>query len=104
MLVLCADESASVVWLDPRDKDLRREAMVVLCFTQVSEWQRLLDEANGPVCVVARKTSCAAISLEAARRRALERGKRLRREIQRRRRAVADGGLFDSVSSPEGDP
>nr|WP_268234467.1 DUF5615 family PIN-like protein [Egicoccus halophilus] len=95
MLVLCADESAPVVWLDPRDKDLRREAMVVLCFSQINAWQHLLDDADGPVCIVARKTSCEAIPLEVARRRALERGKRRRREM-RRQRPAADGGLFQN--------
>lgn len=101
MLVLCADESASVIWLDPRDKDLRREAMVILCFTHISEWQRLLDEADGPVCVVARKTCCEAISLEAARRRALDRGKRLRRQMRMRHRERSGGGLFESPATRE---
>ena len=95
MIVLCADESASVVWLDPRDKDLSRQAMVVLCFTQVPEWQRLLDEADGPICVVARKTRCEALALDVARKRALERGKRVRRTMRKRHARLPDGGLFE---------
>ncbi len=95
MIVLCADEAAPVVWLDPRDKDLSRRAMVVLCFTQVTEWQRLLDQTDDPLCVVARKTLCEALPLEAARKRALDRGKRRRREMRKRQGQQHGGGLFD---------
>lgn len=103
MIVLCADEGESVVWLDPRDKDLSREAMVILCFSQITGWQELLDAADGPICVVARKTRCEAISMPDARKRALARGKRRRREMRRKTAHRADGPLFEAEADGDAD-
>ena len=42
MVVLCAEEQESVVWLDPRDKDMTLAAQTLMCLNHVQEWDRLV--------------------------------------------------------------
>lgn len=98
MIVLCAEEAESVVWLTPRDKDLTLEAVAAMCFAQLREWESLLAHASGPVCVMAHKTKCDVIPLERAKRIALERGKRRRRRRRSRPSPRSRGGLLDAAT------
>lgn len=98
MIVLCAEEGESVIWLTPRDKDLTLEAVAAMCFAQLREWEWLLAQANGPVCVMAHKTKCDVIPLERAKRIALERGKRRRRRRRSQRGQRSRGDLLETAT------
>lgn len=98
MIVLCAEEGESVIWLTPRDKDLTLEAVAAMCFAQLREWESLLAQANGPVCVMAHKTKCDVIPLERAKRIALERGKRRRRRRRSQGGQRSRGDLLDTAT------
>lgn len=85
MIMLCAEVGESVIWLDPRGRQLRREEHVVLAFTNIVEWQRLLHQAGAPVCVRAMRTKNEVLTLERASALAERRVRALR--ARRRRRA-----------------
>lgn len=102
MIVLCCEAEESVIWLDPRDKDMTFAAQVLLCFGQISEWQALLQATPGPTCIHARKTKCDAIPLERAKRMALERGKRRRRQEARRKQQAAEGDRLPGMDASGG--
>lgn len=96
MVVLCAEAGETVIWLDPRDRDISLEALTLMCFEQVAEWERALEGASRAVCIVARKTTYEVMDLGRAKRIAIERGKRRRREVRRRAAAASDAEtLFD---------
>lgn len=99
LIVICAEAGAPVVWLDPRDKDMTFTTQVLLCFTQIAQWDSLVTQHPDPLCVHARKTTCRAISLEEAKSLALSRGKRRRQKARRTTRAPQDARLLD-VSPP----
>jgi hypothetical protein len=84
MIVLCLEEGESVIWLDPRDKDLTLAAQADMCFKQIGEWEQHLVSASETVCVVARKTRTEVMKPERAKRIAMERGKRRRRKTPRK--------------------
>ena len=87
MIVLCAETGESVIWLDPRDKDLSLAALTVMAFTHIGEWQNMLADATQPVCIVARKTTNTVMPLDTAKRIAISRG---RRRSQDRQTPAAD--------------
>jgi predicted nuclease of predicted toxin-antitoxin system len=87
MMTLCHESSQRFVWLDPRGRKLDREAQVLLVFTQIRDWERLLQE-HPAMCVHARRTRCAPIASGEAARMALQRMRELRRRERRRQRAV----------------
>lgn len=95
MIALCAERGHSVIWLDPRDKDMTFLAQTLMCFTQILEWERLLTNAGTPVCIQAQKTTCRELALDRAKRLAIQRGKRGRAERRRIRKATALGGLLN---------
>jgi predicted nuclease of predicted toxin-antitoxin system len=86
MMTLCHESSQRFVWLDPRGRALRREAQVLLVFTQISDWQRILS-ADPLVCVHARRTRCAPIASGEAARLAQQRMRALQRRGGRRKAA-----------------
>lgn len=94
MIVLCTERNHSVIWLDPRDKDMTFTAQTLICFTQVAEWERLLATAGSPVCIQAHKTTCRVLTLDGAKRLAIERGRRRRAERRHRRKTKDLGGLL----------
>lgn len=101
MIVLCAEEGESVIWLTPRDKDISLEALTWMCFSQLHEWQRLLEDASGPICIMAQKTKCAPVPMDRAKHLALERGKRRRRRETSRARRASEGELTLPVEEDE---
>jgi predicted nuclease of predicted toxin-antitoxin system len=76
MVVLCAEEGESVIWLDPRDRDITFEAQTFLFLRQLRDWDREVRNAAGPVCIQAQKTACRVMSLGEAARIARLRGRR----------------------------
>ena len=51
MILLCLEGGRSVVWLDPRGRQITWEEMVVLVFRAAREWDRMLASATEPVCI-----------------------------------------------------
>lgn len=100
MIALCADEGESVIWLDPRDKDMTLQAQTRMCLDQIADWDRELRNAGAPICVQVFKRSYRVISLSTARRLAIERGKRRAREYRRRIVEQEPGGLLDEGGDP----
>ena len=88
MILLCAEEHESVVWIDPRGRQLKRTELVPLVFARVEEWQKLLGEANEPICVHVLRTKTEVLSLDRARHLVVQRMRRLqaRKRAQSRKR------------------
>jgi predicted nuclease of predicted toxin-antitoxin system len=83
MLLLCAEQNESVVWLDPRGRRLNPVAIVLRVFTNVEEWQEILRD-HRPICVRSMATKNEALPLERAAE--LMRGRLKRRRAQARQR------------------
>lgn len=87
MILLCAEENESVIWIDPRGRQLERTEFVQLAFGHVEEWQSLLSASDDPVCVHVLRTKSEVLTLERARHLVMQRMRRLRaRERSRRRK------------------
>lgn len=98
MIVLCCQSGTSVVWLDPRDKDIGLEAVTLLCFRQMAAWDEALEASPDEVCIVARKTKWEAVPLARAAHLAVQRGRlRQGRESKRRSKHRAEGALLDDL-------
>jgi hypothetical protein len=89
MIVLCADEAASVIWIDPRGRQFRRAEFVALVFGRIDEWQRMLGHADGPLCLHVMRTKTEILTLERARHLVVQRMGRLQARIRRSRIAEA---------------
>jgi hypothetical protein len=66
MIVICAEQQKSVIWIDPRGRQFRRTEFVPLVFGRVEEWQRLLAEAEDPICVHVLRTKTEVLTLDRA--------------------------------------
>lgn len=84
MILICEQEGQPFVWLDPRGRQLSQRQQVLICLTQIEDWEEILGRPNG-VCVRALRTKASAILASDAARLA---GERMRR-LERRKRAVA---------------
>lgn len=85
LILLCAEENESVIWIDPRGRQLKRTEFVPLVFGRVEEWHELLAAAGGPTCVHVMRTKTEVLELDRARHLVLQRMRRL----QARKRAQA---------------
>jgi predicted nuclease of predicted toxin-antitoxin system len=97
MIMLCAEVGESVIWLDPRGRQLRREEHVVLAFTNIAQWQELLLQADAQVCVRALRTKNEVLTLERAFTLAERRVRALRARKRSRARSTPSqpNALFD---------
>jgi hypothetical protein len=77
MILLCAEENESVIWIDPRDRQFKRTEFVPLVFNRVEEWQALLASASEPICVHVLRTKTEVLTLERARHLVVQRMRRL---------------------------
>lgn len=84
MILLCAESQQTVIWIDPRGRQFSREALVLLVFKNISDWEERLNQATGPVCLKALRTKTATLSLNEAGRLARQRMRRI--SAARRRR------------------
>jgi hypothetical protein len=82
MMLICVEAAERFVWLDPRGRQLSAREQVLLVFSQVESWERLLDQHPNE-CVHALRTKCDPI----APTEALRLARRRMRELQRRRRS-----------------
>jgi len=85
MILLCAEEEEPVVWIDPRGRQFKRTELVPLIFNSVEEWERLLGEADSPVCIQVLRTTTRVLTLERARHLVVQR----MRHLKARKRAQA---------------
>jgi predicted nuclease of predicted toxin-antitoxin system len=94
MILLCAEEDESVLWLDPRGRQLRFEDQVVLFFQGMQRWQAQFEEIDGPVCLRVRRSRSEVLTLDEASRLARQRLKRLeaRKRLRRSAPRPAPGG------------
>lgn len=103
MVMLCAEEDHSVIWVDPWGRQLTRETWALLAFSQVQLWDDILREHDS-ICVRALRSRCEPISLDDAYDMAERRLKRIReRRSQSRREAKASpdqGSLTQLVRTP----
>ncbi len=90
MMMICAEQEQRFVWLDPNSKQLRRERQVIVVFTQISEWERIL-QASKSICVRALRTKCVAIEPDDAVRLAVRRMRDLSRKRSPRQRPGSSG-------------
>lgn len=94
MVLLCAEEKESVIWLDPRGGQFRGDDLARVCLDNIAEWEKLLVAADESVCIHQLRTKNEVLTLEEAARRASQRLRRRRyKEATRRRRVGALGDL-----------
>ena len=89
MILLCAEQGESVVWIDPRGKQYRRSEMVVLCFKGSEDWERRLGNADEPVCVRVLRTRAETLTIGRAAHLARQRMRRLQARERQRSRPTA---------------
>jgi hypothetical protein len=77
MIMLCAEENESVIWIDPRGRQFRRAEFVPLVFGRVEEWQKLLAMADEPICVHVLRTKTEVLTLDRACHLVTQRARRL---------------------------
>lgn len=87
MILLCAEENESVIWIDPRGRQFKRTEFVPLVFNRVEDWQALLANATEPICVHVLRTKTEILTLDRARHLVVQRMRRLqaRKRSQARR-------------------
>ena len=94
MILLCAEGRQSVIWIDPRGRQLRRSDMVFLVFKHIHDWEERLERADGPICLRAMRTTTNSLDLDEATHLARGRMKRISPAIKPRKRAAPPGPLF----------
>lgn len=77
MILLCAEENESVIWIDPRGRQFKRTEFVPLVFNRVEDWQALLANATEPICVHVLRTKTEVLTLDRARHLVVQRMRRL---------------------------
>ena len=84
MMLICAEAGQRFIWIDPRGRQYSAREQVLLVFSQIEEWERLLGSPNG-ACVRSMRTKCEPIGADEAARLSLQRMRVLRRRQQSRR-------------------
>ncbi len=97
MILLCAEEDESVIWIDPRGRQFKGTELVPLVFTRVEKWIDLLESAEGPVCLQILRTKTEVLTLERASHLAEQRMRRLQAR-QRVRTRKASEELFEETT------
>jgi hypothetical protein len=87
MVMLCAEEGHSVIWVDPWGRQFSREAWVLLVFTPLARWDQLFS-VDDNVCIRALRSRCEAVSLDETYEMAEWRFKRIRARRARRSRSA----------------
>lgn len=89
MIMICAQQQQSVIWIDSRGRQYRRDELAVLAFSGIRDWQAALASATGPMCLRVLRTKIELLPLDRAGRLAERRMKSLRRKQAARRRPPA---------------
>lgn len=100
MILLCAEQGESVIWIDPRGRQFKRTELVPLVFTRVEEWTDLLKIADGPVCIHVLRTKTDVLTLDRAGHLVEQRMRKLQARKRAQTRKVA-GPLFETEGPAE---
>lgn len=84
-----------MIWIDPRGRQLKRTEFVPLVFNRVEEWQKLLADADTPVCVHVPRTKTEVLPLDRARHLVVQRMRRLQARKRARASKLAPGSTLD---------
>jgi predicted nuclease of predicted toxin-antitoxin system len=90
MIMICAEQGVSVIWLDPRGRQFLKDELVVLAFSGIARWQAALRSADGPVCLRVLRTKVEIMELDRASRLAERRMKAIERKRRARRRLTQE--------------
>ena len=95
MVMLCAEQQQSVVWIDPRGRQLRSDEFALMAFAGIEDWQRQLEMQPAPVCLRVMRTKTELLSLDRAQKLAERRMNALRakRAAKQRRRPEVTGQI-----------
>lgn len=95
MVLMSAERQQSVIWIDPRGRQLRFEDHVLLVFRQISDWDQWFRDADGPVCLRAMRTKTETLSLDEASKKAHQRMRRISAAQRRKEPATPLGPLLN---------
>lgn len=91
MILLCFEEQESIIWIDPRGRQLKLTEFVPLVFARVEEWEQLLTDAENPICIHVLRTKTEVLTLERAQHLVIQRMRWLRARKRSRRRKQDPG-------------
>ena len=77
MILLCHEQSESVVWIDPRGRQFTVDDLALVAFKGIADWERRLNSASGPVCVKVLRTKVETMDLDRAAELARQRIRRI---------------------------
>lgn len=97
MILLCAEENESVIWIDPRGRQFKRTEFVPLIFTRVEDWQALLANATEPICVHVLRTKTEVLTLDRARHLVVQRMRRLQARKRSQARRPPPGPMLEGT-------
>ncbi len=97
MILLCAEEGESVIWIDPRGRQFRRAEFVALAFGRVEEWQEALAASDGPTCIHVLRTKTEVLTLDRAQHLVVERMRRLRARKRSQTRKPPSGQPLEGI-------
>lgn len=101
MVVLCAERQQSVIWIDPRGRQFRREDLVLLVFKNISDWNDRLEQAGHPVCLRAMRSKTVTLNIDEAHRLAYQRMRRISAAQKRKKSQTPLGPLLSPEENPE---
>lgn len=94
MILLCAEERESVIWIDPRGRQLKLTELVPLVFTRIEEWELLLADAENPICIHVLRTKSEVLVLERAQSLVIQRMRRLKARKRSRSKKQPPGPVL----------
>lgn len=104
MILLSAERGQSVIWIDPRGRQLRLEDHVLLVFKNISDWDARFRDAEGPMCLRAMRTKTDTLTLDEAGRLARQRMRRISAALKRKKSQTPLGPLPFAEGDPVEDP
>ena len=100
LIILCAEEGESVLWIDPRGRQFTRDELAGLLFAKMAELDAVFRSASEPVCVRVLRTKAERLSLDRAHHLASQRLRRL--SIRKRGRKQRPAGeLLETAADAE---
>ena len=102
MILLCTQADQSVIWIDPRGRQLRRADTVLLVFKHIHDWEERVEDADGPICLRAMRTKTNTLDLDEAARLARNRMKSISQARRPHRRTTPPGPLLEPEDEVDG--
>ena len=101
MVLLCAERQQSVIWVDPRGRQFRREDLVLLVFKNISNWNDRLKQAGHPVCLRAMRSQTVTHNMDEAHKLAHQRMRRISAAQKRKKSQTSLGPLLSPEENPK---